>query len=313
VSTVQTFLHIHKRKKLKILVIGSTGLLGSKLTPKLDKLYEIYPTYNTNQLEHNNSIKVNILVHRQIEKNIIELKPDVIIHLAAMTHVDNCEKNPELTYQVNTQSTINILKNAEKTSSQLVFLSTDYVFNGEKGNYSERDQPDPINIYGKTKYEAEKAILHSEIESTIIRTSVMYGNTPGSGKTNFVIWVINQLMEKKPISIITDQTVSPTYNQNLANMITEIVERKLTGIYNLSGDTQINRFDFSKKIAEQFELDKNLITPTISEKMLWIAKRPKNSTLLNNKASNTLYNKPEKLEDSLKKLKMEFFNKIIVL
>jgi dTDP-4-dehydrorhamnose reductase len=311
-SIFKDLLDTERTKRQKIMVTGGSGLLGSKLVPLLDTKYEVYPIYNLNQINHKNAIKVNILDFNQIEKNIIDINPDVIIHAAAMSNVDQCERDPELAFQINTDSTINILKSALNTGSHLVFLSTDYVFNGEKGDYTEYDQPDPINVYGKTKYMSEQAITGSGIEYTIVRTSVMYGSTAGSGKINYVLWVIKRLTENNPISIITDQTVSPTYNMNLANMLAETVERKLTGIYNLSGATQINRYDFTQKIVEQFELNPELVIPTTTDKMLWTAKRPKNSSLNTKKARNTLCNKPQKLEYSLQQLKNELLKTILI-
>ncbi|MHA1788201.1 MAG: dTDP-4-dehydrorhamnose reductase [Candidatus Helarchaeota archaeon] len=289
----------------KIVITGSTGLLGTKLVTNLETEHNIYPTYNTNPSKHPNAVKLDLLDSLSLETTLQTIKPDVIIHSAAMTHVDQCEQNPKLAEKINYQSTKTITTNAKKLGSHLIFISTDYVFDGEKGNYKETDQPNPINVYGKTKYNAEQFILEQEIESTIIRPSVIYGNTSASGKTNFVLWIIDQLKQEKQINIIDDQTISPTYNQNLANMIKEVVERKITGIYHLSGATQINRLDFTYKIAEIFDLDSHLINSVSSNTMNWTAKRPPNSSLNIGKANKCLENKPEIAEASLKRLKIE--------
>lgn len=290
---------------MKILITGSTGLLGSKLVQTLNYNHVLYPTYNNTPSTHPNSIRLDLLQTEKIRQIIEKIKPDTIIHAAAMTHVDKCEQNPELAQKINHQATKTITDAAQKTRSHLIFVSTDYVFDGEKGNYNETNFPNPINTYGKTKYAAEKAINESEIESTIIRPSVIYGDKPASGKSNFVLWVINQLSENKKISIINDQIISPTYNHNLAEMIKEVTERKLSGIYHLSGATQINRIDFVHEIAEIFNLDQPLIHSVTSEAMNWTAKRPKNSSLNINKARNTLKIKPETATESLRKLKTE--------
>jgi dTDP-4-dehydrorhamnose reductase len=290
---------------MKIVITGSTGLLGSKLVHQLNEDHQLYPIFNTNPSNHVNSLKLDITNLNKITKKITEIKPDVLIHSAAMTHVDECEQNPNKADKINHKSTVNIIKSAKKTGTHLLFVSTDYVFDGEKGNYIETDIPNPINVYGKTKLDAEIAFQNSDVEYTIVRPSVIYGNKPSSGKINFVLWVINELKIGNGLSIINDQVVSPTYNDNLARMISELIERKLNGLYHLSGSTQIDRYSFTKLIADIYDLDKSLIRSFTSDKMNWIAKRPMNSSLNVGKANTILRNKPEKLEKSLKKLKDE--------
>jgi len=187
----------------------------------------------------------------------------------------------------------------------LIYVSTDYVFSGKKGMYTETDETKPINHYGKTKLEGEKIVRNLMPDWCIARPSVIYGSVPAAGKTNFALWVIDKLRKGEQIKIITDQYVSPTINTNLAEMILEVAQRRLTGIYHLSGATPINRYDFACLIAETFDLNKNLIKPAKSEEMNWNAQRPKNTSLNIEKASRTLTKKPLKIEDALNKLKEE--------
>lgn len=187
----------------------------------------------------------------------------------------------------------------------MIYVSTDYVFSGKKGMYTENDETKPINHYGKTKLEGEKIVRNLMPDWCIARPSVIYGSVPAAGKTNFALWVLDKLRKGEQIKIITDQCISPTFNTNLAEMIIEVAQRRLTGIYHLSGATPINRYDFACLIAETFDLNKNLIKPAKSKEMNWNAERPKNTSLNVEKASRTLTKKPLKIEDALNKLKEE--------
>lgn len=290
---------------MKLLVTGGSGLLGLALAIESVRFGDIvYSGFNKHQTTEGIPLPLDITNPEAIEHTIRKIKPDVIIHSAAMTHVDLCEENPQQATLINVEGTRNIVKEAVKYGSYLVYVSTDYVFSGEKGCYKENDGPRPINHYGVTKLEGEK-IVSSHPNHCIVRPSVIYGSRPAAGKENFVLWVIKQLRETKPIHILTDQIVSPTLNTNLAEMIHEITERRLTGIYHLSGASSISRYDLTKKIAYEFNLDQSLITPVTSDTMRWAARRPMNSSLDVSKASETLKNKPMKIDQALNSLRVE--------
>jgi len=171
--------------------------------------------------------------------------------------------------------------------------------------HKENDKPDPIDYYGLTKLKGEESIKNLADEYCIARASVIYGSTPATGKINFALWLLNKLKRKEKVKIVTDQWNSPTLNTNLANMILEVLERKLTGIFHLARATRLNRYEFAKLLAETFSLDKNLITYVPSKEIKWIAKRPQDSSLNINKAHQTLSNKPLKIEQALTEMKKE--------
>jgi dTDP-4-dehydrorhamnose reductase len=287
---------------MNILITGASGLLGSKIAEITPKTYRVYSGYNTHQAQYGEQVFLDI-TKPGIVKQVFELtNPDVVIHCAALTSVDYCERNPELAYQINVNGTKNIVSNSEEKDSYLVHISTDYVFDGQKGDYKEHDQTNPINTYGKTKLESERIFQESSIDYCIARTSVIYGNRPAAGKENFVLWLIKSLHDGKQVNIITDQLISPTYNHNLAEMIFEASIRRLMGIYHLAGASHLNRYTFSKKVAREFNLNEELINPVTSSEMNWNAQRPKNSTLNTSKARQTLSHKPLKIEQALKQL-----------
>lgn len=291
---------------MRLLITGGSGLLGSKISSiAVRKGYLTYSGYNEHEATNGTPIKLDICDKKNVMEAFNSIKPEAVVHAAALTNVDKCEEDIGLARKVNVEGTRNILDLVEKYSAFLVYVSTDYVFSGEEGMYKETDEPNPINYYGLTKLEAEKMVGASNIEWCIARPSVVFGSTPAAGKVNFALWTINTLKNEESIKIITDQWVSPTLNTNLAEMILETIERKLTGIYHLAGATPLNRYEFTSLIAKTFQLDRNLISKTTLKEMKWLAVRPKNTSLNVEKASKKLKIKPLKIQDALYKLREE--------
>lgn len=288
---------------MRLLITGGSGLLGSKITVfALENGYDAYSGYNIHEAIHGTPIKLDICNNQEVTKAFDKIKPQAVVHAAALTNVDKCEEDTELARKVNIEGTRNIVESSERHNAFLVYVSTDYVFSGEEGMYKETDETNPINYYGMTKLEAEKIVTASPVNWCVVRPSIIYGATPAAGKVNFALWVLNKLEKKEAMKIITDQWVSPTLNTSLAEMILETIEKKFTGVYHLSGATPINRYKFATLIAEKFQLDETLISPSASREMNWLAKRPLNTSLNVEKASKKLTNKPLKIDEALNKL-----------
>ncbi len=274
-------------QKKRLVIIGGSGLLGYKLLQNVND-FEVYATYNNNLIDYKNieTIKVDIS-NEQESKKIIELKPDIIINTAAMTNVDYCEKFKEKAYNVNVTGVKNIAKIAEQLGSKFVQISSDAVFSGGTGHYSEEDIPNPINIYGKTKLESEK-IASKVSDNLILRPSVIFGWIPfeyikkrgNSVKTmNFALWILNELNNKQKLSIVNDQFSTPTLADNLAENIIEMIKKDVNGVFHASGLSCISRLDFSRKLVKLFGYSNNDISPCSSEELNQIAKRPMQSCL----------------------------------
>ena len=295
---------------MKLLITGASGLYGSKLAKlALAKGIEVYSSDIQSLSIHGNFVKLDISGKQQVEEAFTTIKPDVVVHAATLTDVDKCETNKELAWKVNVEGTRNIVEAAGNVGSFLIYVSSDYVFSGEKGNYKETDKPGPINYYGLTKLKAEE-IVQTQPEYFIARPSVMYGSTPAAGKVNFALWLIETLRKGERIKIITDQWNTPTLNTNLAEMTLEVAERRLTGIYHLCGATRVSRFEFATQIAEAFGLDTGLIDKVLSSQFTWPAKRPTDSSLDTTKAQNTLSCKPLTMYKALEQLKFELSQKV---
>ncbi|MCW4015238.1 MAG: dTDP-4-dehydrorhamnose reductase [Candidatus Bathyarchaeota archaeon] len=292
--------------KLRFLITGGSGLLGSKVaeTAILDG-HEVYSGFNQHESRAGIPVKLDLNSQENVVKVFDLVEPEIVVHAGAISNVDQCEANKELAWGINVDGTKRMSELSREHNAFLVYVSTDYVFSGKRGMYTETDETKPINYYGKTKLEGEKIVSMLTSESCIARPSVIYGSVPAAGKINFALWVLDKLRKGEQIKIITDQCISPTFNTNLADMIIEVAQRRLTGIYHLAGATAVNRYDFACLLAKIFDLDAGLIKPTKSEDMNWTAKRPKNTSLVVDKASRVLHKKPLKLEDALGNLRKE--------
>ena len=293
---------ISECKMERLLVTGASGLLGSKIVELAREDYEIIPLHNTKPL-HPNSLKLDITDQNQVFSLFSKLEPDIVIHTASETNVDKCETKKEHAWNVNVEGTRNIAE-ACKAGAKLIYISTDYVFDGRKGNYKEDDAPNPISYYAVTKLEGEKQVIQNCKNFAILRTSVLYGWHPL--KRNFATWAINQLKQNKEITVVEDHYNTPTLADNLAEITIEAIQKDLQGLYHASGSERISRYEFAKQIAKTFNLNAGLIKPVkMSQLTAWIAKRPKDSSLSTGKIRKQLKTKPLNITEGLNKMKEE--------
>ena len=290
---------------MKILVTGASGLLGRKVVQiALEEGHEAYAIYKEHLTSSGTPIKLDLTNLEELSKILSERKPDTVIHTAAYTDVDGCEVNRELAWRVNADATKYLAMASSQIGFHLIYVSTDYVFDGEKGFYTEEDEPNPISYYGYSKLRGEEFLKEYATDWCIARPSVLYGWGPRY-KKNFATWLLNNLKQGREVEILIDQYVSPTLNTNLAQMLLEIAERKITGTLHTAGATKVNRYEFALKLAETFNLNKNLIKPTTMNKIRWTAKRPKDSSLNVNRATTLLNHKPLNLEHAFEVMKKE--------
>lgn len=284
---------------MKIFVSGGSSLLGRKIAEIATiRGYEVYAGYCHNKPEFGEPIKLDLSRYGDLEV-IYKIRPEIIIHTAALTNVDECETNKELAYEINVQGTRRLSEIGKELGAFVVYISTDYVFDGAKGMYREGDMTNPINHYGKTKLEGEHVVKTICEDWIIARTSVLYGWNPV--KPNFVTWALDELMAGNRIRIVSDQFNSPTLADNLTDMIIKLIKRDEHGVFHTSGSERISRYDFVIKIAEIFDLNSELIEPITSDQLNWTAKRPADSSLDVSKISNI--EKPLTIEESLEKMR----------
>ena len=286
----------------KVLITGASGLLGGKLVNVLSKLYEVIPTHRTEAL-HPNSIRMNISDKDEVFKALSQLNPDTVIHTAAETNVDKCETNKEWAWNVNAAGTRNIAEACSKIGAKLVYISTDYVFDGQKGLYSEEDEANPINYYGVTKLKGEDFVKQLCEDFIITRTSVLYGWH--HKKLNFATWVIDSLKNRRRISVAEDHYNSPTLADDLAEMIRRLVRSNASGVYHTAGGQRVSRYNLALKIAQIFELDTSLLEPVkMVDLKAWLAKRPRDSSLSVEKIRKEVGIEPLSLDEALRKMRV---------
>ena len=283
--------------KLKFLVTGSAGLVGQQVVKDLSKSNQVFSCYNESKPEYGDSVKMDLKNYEMISSVLTEIKPDVVIHLGAMTGVDLCEKEKTSASEINTKATEIIAKECSKLNSFLVYVSTDYVFDGNFGMYKEDDVANPLGFYGKSKLEGEKAVQNFSTNWCIARTSTPFGLHPT--KKSFPMWVIENLQKQKQIDVLIDQFTSPTYVPNLSRMLIEISERHITGIIHAAGASKISRYQMASMVSDKLNLDGTLLKQISMNKMKWVAQRPKDSSLDVSRASSILNEKPQKIDQSL--------------
>ena len=292
----------------KILIIGASGMLGqrcAKLFSSMENVKALCASIDeTIRFENAEYMTVDVTDEIQIQNIIMNFLPDVIINASAYTNVDKSETERDLSWKINVSGVKYMAETAKKIGAHIIHISSDYVFDGKNGPYSESEVPNPINYYGLTKLEGENAVTNSGADYTVIRTNVLYGIIP-SGRLDFVRWVVDSIRSSKPIKIVCDQINNPTFIDDLVSAIALVIEKKKFGLYNVGGKEFLDRYEFTMRIADVFNLDKSFVTKIVTEELNQPAPRPLKSGLLNDKAQLELGYAPIDLDESLIRMKNE--------
>ncbi len=238
-----------------------------------------------------------------------QIRPEVVIDTAALTNVDYCENHQGEAWRVNVDGSENIARLCSEFGSKLVHVSTDYIFDGEKGSYLEEDSSAPVNYYGLTKAAAEERSIKACSNTLIVRPSIIYSWTPqrevkmGGGKPlNFAMWIIKKLANNEPVKIVGDQFNSPTLADSLAEGILQALKQDIRGILHLAGGSRLSRYEFVLRLAQTLGLDTKLVEKVRTEDMKWLARRPRDSSLSVAKAKRLGLPALE-IEEALQRLK----------
>ncbi len=267
---------------MRILVTGGAGLLGWWLVKVLlDRGFDVYASYHTARPPEPSGavwLRLELADPGGVPGVFERARPDVVVHAAAYTDVDGCEADRWRAYRVNYLGSLAIAREASRRGAFLVYISTDYVFDGERGLYGEEDPPNPINYYGLTKLLGEVAVasLHP-VSSLVVRVSGLYGYSPG-GKRNFGVNALKALLEGRTVKAFSDQFLSPTYVPWLAEAIYRAIEGGFTGVLHLAGE-RLSRYQFASTLAEVVGADPSLVQPVSMRNIKLIARRPRDSSL----------------------------------
>jgi dTDP-4-dehydrorhamnose reductase len=290
----------------KVLIIGANGLLGHAIQRCINPFeYDIYAADSSYPaIVNNKKLYLDIYNFIMLDTVLHEVKPNIIIHCAAMTNVDDCEIKQYDALRINHYATVQIAEYCKKYNVRLIFISTDAIFDGRTGPYSEIDTPNPQNFYGFTKYISEIAIRYLLNNYLIIRTSLIFGKED-CRKINFVDWVLNQLKTYNEVKVVNGQYSNPTYNEDLASNIVYLMDNQYTGVINIAGNSWLSRYEFAKKIAQAFNYDIDKVIPVLETELVQIAKRPRYGGFRLNRQVDIAY-PPLDVEDALDYLKDRF-------
>jgi len=281
---------------MKILLTGCNGMVGSWITEKLSSSpHNLLATsrgeyrLDPDLLNQNcNFSPLDITDRNAVIETIGEFHPDVIIHGAAITQVDDCEINKSLCYSVNVDGTRFIIEAANEVNARLCYLSTDFVFSGEAGPYKETDKTGPVNYYGQTKELAEQLVMESGLHWSILRTILLYGKADPIKRSNFIYWVKKNLEEGTKIKVVNDQIRTPTYIPDLVNGILLALEKGASGIYHISGENVFTPYEMAVVVAEHLQLNKELLEPVDASSFTQVGKRPLKTGFIIEKAKTEL-------------------------
>ena len=287
----------------KIFVTGGTGLLGSTLVRTAPKEFELTASYNKNTMimERGRAsfVQIDITDKATVFDVFDEAKPEVLIHTAAIANVDYCETHKEEVRHVNVAGTANLLDACDERGTKMIFTSTNAVFDGEHAPYSEEDEPNPVNYYGKTKLEAETLVRKRGTQHVVARLMTMYGWNNPSERQNHVTWLLSKLTKGETAHVVDDIYNNHLFADNCADAIWAIVKLDKEGIYHIAGKDCISTYESALKAADVFKLDKTLIKPVKIDFFKFPAPRPKNTCYVTKKMEKELGVKPLGIKEGL--------------
>lgn len=288
-----------------ILVTGSNGLLGQKLVELLTQQSDtkvIATARGENRLpfkEGYEYFSMDITKPEEVASVIQKTMPDVIIHGAAMTNVDQCEFEKETCWAQNVKAVEYMVEACRKHDIFLCHVSTDFIFDGAAGPYTEEGEANPLSFYGWSKYAAEKMVQHSGIRWAIARTVLVYGIAFDMSRSNIILWVKKSLEEGKNIKVVTDQWRTPTLAEDLAMGCFLIADKEAEGVFNISGKDLLTPYEMAMMTADYFGLDKGLIAEADSSNFTQPAKRPARTGFVLDKSNEILGYNPHSFKEGI--------------
>ncbi|MBX2915885.1 MAG: SDR family oxidoreductase [Cyclobacteriaceae bacterium] len=289
---------------MRILITGANGLLGYKLVQLLAAKTDTTTIATARKKPADlpaavQFTELDITNKNQTTEVIAAAKPDVVIHTAAMTQVDQCETERDKCWLTNVTGVTHIIEACSRSNAHLVHVSTDFIFDGTYGPLDETAIPNPVNYYGESKLAGEKLIQESKISWAILRTVLVYGVTPDMSRSNIVLWVKKSLAEGKTINVVNDQWRTPTLAEDLAVGCFLAASQKAKGIFHISGNEMMTPFHIAVATANFFNLNTSLIKPADSSTFTQPARRPPKTGFVITKAQRELGYKPHTFTEGL--------------
>lgn len=297
---------------MRILLTGSNGFLGQKL---IDKLVDTEPNIALLALSKRENRNPNtkgyafrscdLVNFTKFEQLVTTFRPTHIIHTAALTSVEVCEKETDLCQLINVEVVGKLAAYCKRENVHLTFLSTDFVFDGADGPYTEDETPNPLNAYGRSKWQAEQLIQQSGCEAAILRTILVYGVIADQNRSNFVLWVKRSLEAQQSIQVVDDQWRMPTWVDDLAEACIRACKQQATGIFHISSEDLFSVYEIALEVADHWELDKQLICAITAEDIGQANNRPRKTGFTIDRAKDILGWIPTKLRASFTEIEKQ--------
>ncbi|MEL6615610.1 MAG: SDR family oxidoreductase [Bacteroidota bacterium] len=292
----------------RVLVTGADGLLGQAIARRLSR----WPGLDLLLTGRGDGprlddyaggwVPLDVTDASGVERVMQDFAPTAVVHLAAMSKVEPCERDREACWAVNVHATERLARACHRHGAHLVFLSTDFIFDGARGPYAEDDRPAPINAYGRSKLAAENAIRASRLRDwTVVRTTLGFGDVEGypEGRFNLATFLVRELSASREVDVTTDQVRTPTYAPDLAEGIARILDGRRTGVYHLAGTELLTTMQFAEALADRYGYDRGLLRPVTTDQLHPGAPRPLRAGLLTLRAQSELGFRATPLPDAL--------------
>jgi len=269
------------KDKERLLITGGSGFLGSHIPRMSTKGFEVFATYNRHpsKIPGCDLVPLDIRDQQRVISMFERIRPDLVIHTAALANVDYCEDHAEEAWLTNVGGTENVSLASKEVGAKVIYISTDSVFDGERGMYAEEDIPAPLNTYAKTKLEGEKMVQRWLPGSIVVRTAFYGWSRNSSSKPSLAEWIVSELRERRILRMFTDVFFSPIFVDNLVEVMMEMHYKGLRGIYHVGGRERCSKHAFGQEIAQLFLLDRSLIRPSSVMEASLRAPRPKDLSL----------------------------------
>lgn len=290
--------------KAKILISGGTGFLGGHLIQKAGRCWDTHGTFFQTEPTQAGAGWHGLDLHdlRSIADLLRRLRPKVVIHTAALANLDYCERHPDQADAINCRATETLARICAQDSIRLIFISTDMVYDGARGNYLESDAAMPISVYGRSKVAAESALAQQGGNFVVARVALNYGR-PAAHGTSFSEWLDQRLRSGQKVPLFTDQFRSPILVANLADLLLELADNDFVGTVNLGGPERIDRYAFGQKYCQIFGLDSTLLQPLAMASLPQDAPRPRDVSMNTARAQQLLKTRLLDIEAGISQLK----------